>query len=69
MGSKGFPATNTSTKNRKQYSPNVRCELPPTLAKTACLAVRGFFVFVAGFFPLPFVGAVSEAISEKEPDE
>jgi hypothetical protein len=39
------------------------------LAKTACLAVRGFFVFVAGFFPLPFVGAVSEAISEKEPDE
>jgi len=56
-------------KNQWQYSPNVICELPPTLAKTACLAVRGFFVFVGDFFPLPFVGAVSKAASEEEPDE
>ena len=45
------------------------CELPPTLAKTACLAVKGFFIFAAGSFPLPFVGAASEAASDEEPDD
>ena len=88
-------ASSISTRNnRRRYkqkerrdnsnSHNVMCELtpPPTLTKTACRAVIGFFIFAftfvlatAGCLPLAdFVGALSSSDdasspSSLEPDE